>query len=164
MGEADWDIIGQVVDAVGTMPVIGNGDVIDGASAARMMQQTGCAGVMVGRAMLGRPWLLQHIWHSLQTGEMLPQPSRAERARLALQHAEYTLRHTRLTEPVAVREMRGQLSRYALDEAGSVRVRNRLVRVEGMRDVRCCAAAHRAGCAARCSGQNDACSMTAASV
>ena len=129
-GEADWDVIAAVADAVNAMPIIGNGDVQSGPDALRMLQSTGCAGVMVGRAALGRPWLFHHIEHFLATGVELPEPSRAERAQVALRHAQLTLETTRLPERIAVLEMRGQISKYKLDRPGAASVRNRLVRIE----------------------------------
>ena len=134
-GEADWDVIAAVREAVRQMPIIGNGDVHSGEDARRMMDYTGCDGVMIGRAALGRPWLFQHIATYLETGVAPPEPSRAQRARIALRHAELTLKTTRLPEHVAVREMRGQISKYQLDAPGSRRVRNRLVRIESLAEL-----------------------------
>lgn len=128
-GEADWDVIAAVKDAVRHMPIIGNGDVHSAEDARRMLDFTGCDGVMIGRAALGRPWLFRHITHYLETGVALPEPSRSERARIALRHAQLTLESTHLPEHVAVREMRGQISKYQLDSPGSRQVRNRLVRI-----------------------------------
>ena len=59
-GAADWDIIRQVKEAV-RIPVIGNGDVCDGPSAERLMQETGCNAVMIGRAAQGNPWIFRSI-------------------------------------------------------------------------------------------------------
>ena len=129
-GDANWDVIAAVKAATSGMPIIGNGDVHNGADALRMLQETGCDGVMVGRAALGRPWIFQQITHFLDTGISLPEPSRAERARIALRHAQLTLETTYLPERQAILEMRGQISKYGLDDAGSLRVRNRLVRIE----------------------------------
>ena len=129
-GAADWDVIAAVKDAVSYMPIIGNGDVHTGEDARRMLGATGCDAVMVGRAALGRPWLFQQIAAYLETGLSLPEPSRGERARIALRHAQLTLETTHLPEHVAVREMRGQISKYKLDAPGAVQVRNRLVRIE----------------------------------
>lgn len=134
-GDADWDIIAAVKDAVTAMPIIGNGDVHSGADAARMLEQTGCDGVMVGRAALGRPWLFHHIEQYLATGIELPEPTRADRARIALRHAQLTLETTYLPERTAILEMRGQISKYRLDVPGSRQVRNRLVRIESFSDL-----------------------------
>ncbi len=72
-GQADWAVVAKVVNSV-SIPVMGNGDVVDGPSAQAMLDQTGCTAVMVGRAALGRPWLFQHINHYLATGVILPEP------------------------------------------------------------------------------------------
>lgn len=128
-GEADWDVIAAVKDAARQMPIIGNGDVHSGADARRMLEQTGCDGVMIGRGALGRPWLFQRIADYLETGIERPEPSRSERALIALRHAKLTLETTNLPERVALLEMRGQISKYQLDAPGSRRVRNRLVRI-----------------------------------
>ena len=128
-GEADWNVIAAVKAATSAMPIIGNGDVHSGVDALRMLEQTGCDGVMVGRAALGRPWLFNHIANFLETGIELPEPSRAERARIAIRHAQLTLETTYLPERTAIMEMRGQISKYKLDRPGSLQVRNRLVRI-----------------------------------
>lgn len=133
-GAADWDVIRMVKETV-RIPVFGNGDVWTADDAARMLARTGCDGVMIGRAALGRPWIFRQIAHELQTGTALPEPSRSERAGYALEQARRTVRTTRLPERVAVRELRGQLSKYALDRAGSVEIRNRLLQAESLADV-----------------------------
>jgi tRNA-dihydrouridine synthase len=75
------------------------------------------------------------VAHYLRTGELLPEPSRTERARIALRHAELTLQTTGLRTDTAIRELRGQLSKYHLDEGESVEIRNRIVRVESMQEI-----------------------------
>lgn len=134
-GDADWDVIRDVKQVTTHMPIIGNGDVHSGADALQMLEQTGCDGVMIGRGALGRPWIFKHIAHFLQTGETLPEPSRAERARIALRHAQLTLETTYLPEKTAILEMRGQLSKYRLDEDGSVKMRNRIVRIDSYHEL-----------------------------
>jgi tRNA-dihydrouridine synthase B len=86
--------------------------------------------VMVGRASLGHPWIFRQIKHYLETGESLPEPTRAERAAIALRHMQLFLEHTYMVEKQALLELRGQLSKYHLDEPGSVQVRNAIVRTE----------------------------------
>ena len=142
-GAADWDVIAAVKDAVRAMPIIGNGDVHSGADAQRMLDRTGCDAVMIGRAALGRPWIFRQIETFLQTGIKLPEPSRAERARLALRHAQLTLETTHLPEHVALRELRGQISKYRLDAHGSRKVRNRLVRIESYAELESILGKHR---------------------
>jgi len=134
-GDVDWDIIRDVKAAVVNMPVIGNGDVCEPADATRMLAQTGCDGVMIGRGALGRPWIFRQIAHYLRTGEILPEPTRSERAAIALRYAELNLDYASIPEYPTVLQMRKQISKYALDEAGSVVIRNRLVRVESMADI-----------------------------
>jgi nifR3 family TIM-barrel protein len=70
---ARWDRIAELVDAVDGVPVLGNGDVFSGADAVRMLEQTGCAGVVVGRGCLGRPWLFRDLELAL-AGRPVPEP------------------------------------------------------------------------------------------
>lgn len=93
----DLDIIRQVKEAV-CIPVIGNGDICGAQSAARMLEETGCDLVMVGRGALGRPWVFSQISAWLKTGALLPDPPVAERMRIMLKHigmlCEYKGAHT----------------------------------------------------------------------
>src|SRR5664279_2883868 len=66
-GDADWEAIAQLVDAV-SIPVLGNGDIWEAADAAQMMAETGCAGVVIGRGCLGRPWLFRDLAALLRSG------------------------------------------------------------------------------------------------
>lgn len=134
-GDADWNVIRDVKAAVSNLPVIGNGDVRSGEDAARMLAQTGADGVMIGRGALGQPWIFRDVAHFLRTGEHLPEPSRAERAAIALRYAELNMHYAVLPEQYVVPQMRKQLSKYRLDEPGSVAIRNQLVRVETMQDI-----------------------------
>lgn len=80
--------IRKVVEAVRTIPVIGNGDIITPQSAKRMFDDTGCAGVSVGRGAFYNPWIFAHTDHLITTGEALPEPSFAERVRVMCRHLD----------------------------------------------------------------------------
>ena len=134
-GQADWEIIRRVKDAVRHIPVIGNGDVTSAGDARRMVAQTGCDAVMVGRAALGNPWIFHQIAHELATGASLPAPSVRQRAAAALRQAQLTLDTTRLEPIVAIRELRGQLIRYCDGVPDATTVRERIVQAESLDDI-----------------------------
>jgi tRNA-dihydrouridine synthase B len=78
--------IRAVVQAVNSVPVIGNGDVTTPQAAKMMLDQTGCAGVSIGRGAFYNPWIFQHARHYLASGELLPEPPFAERVRVMCRH------------------------------------------------------------------------------
>jgi nifR3 family TIM-barrel protein len=87
--------IRKVVKAVKLIPVVGNGDILTPAAAKKMFDETGCAGVSIGRGAFYNPWIFQHTLHYLQTaqapsaaGELLPDPSFAERVRVMCRHLD----------------------------------------------------------------------------
>jgi tRNA-dihydrouridine synthase B len=119
-GCADWEKIGEVVEAV-HIPVFGNGDVVDGPTAARLMKETGCAGVAIGRAAWGNPWVFERVNTYLETGTILPPPTNEMRIAMAREHLHGLVQEK--GERVAVKEMRAHASRYfhGLPEAASLR-------------------------------------------
>jgi tRNA-dihydrouridine synthase B len=134
-GTADWDIIRQVKEAVPTLPVFGNGDVTGAADARHMIEQTGCDGVMIGRAALGNPWIFKQIAHELRTGIPLPEPSLQERAQTCLRQAILTLETTKMNQKKAILELRGQLLKYAAGMPDATTIRDRLVHAESLDDI-----------------------------
>lgn len=78
--------IRAVVESVRDIPVIGNGDVTTPQAARLMFEQTGCAGVSIGRGAFYNPWIFQHTLHYLSTGELLPEPAFEERIRVMRRH------------------------------------------------------------------------------
>lgn len=133
-GKADWDIIAQVKQAV-SIPVIGNGDVVDGVSAKAMLTQTGCDGIMIGRASQGNPWIFQEIQHFLQTGEKTAPPTKQEKRELIKRHAALQL--TYKGEYTAVREMRKHLAWYTVGMPHSAAFRQQINSMETMEDLLC---------------------------
>ena len=108
-GEADWDTIRRIKEAI-SIPVIGNGDVDSPKKAEKLVRETGCDGVMIGRAVRGNPWIFREMNHYFTTGELLPRPSWEE-------IKEMILRHTRMQielkgEFTGIREMRKHIAWY----------------------------------------------------
>lgn len=119
-GKADWDIIRQVKEAV-HIPVIGNGDVTDAVSAKQMLEETGCDGIMVGRASRGNPWIFREINSYLDTGIIPERPTRQEVCDTILKHARLQLEYK--GEYTAVREMRKHVAWYTTGYPHSARLR-----------------------------------------
>lgn len=128
-GRADWDIIRQVKQAV-KIPVIGNGDVTDPETAAAMLAETGCDGVMIGRAAQGNPWIFREVVQYLKDGARLPRPDNREKKELVLRHA--TLLREVKGEYTAVREMRKHLAWYTAGMPHSARFRGMINSMETM--------------------------------
>ncbi|KGP75565.1 TIM barrel oxidoreductase NifR3 [Desulfosporosinus sp. Tol-M] len=102
-GHANWEWIRRVKKEV-SIPIIGNGDVFIPEDAGRLIEQTGCDGVMIGRGALGNPWLIPLTQHYLKYGVILPEPLIEERIQVALQHFDRVLRYK--GERIGLNEMR----------------------------------------------------------
>lgn len=128
-GEADWEIIRKVKEAV-SIPVIGNGDVDSPQKAKRMLEETGCDGVMVGRAARGNPWLLGRIARYLEDGELLENPSPEEVKAMILRHARMQLEYK--GEYTGMREMRKHVAWYTAGYPRSSKLRQAVNGLESL--------------------------------
>lgn len=126
-GEADWDIIRQVKEAV-LIPVIGNGDIKEPEDAKRMIEQTGCDGIMIGRAARGNPWIFKRTAHYLKTGELLPKPTLSEVKEMILRHSRMLIDFK--GNYTGICEMRKHVSWYISGYKNSAAIRNRVNMVE----------------------------------
>ncbi|MEO1666998.1 MAG: tRNA dihydrouridine synthase DusB [Chloroflexota bacterium] len=124
-----WDVIGEVKSAV-NIPVIGNGDVHTADDARRMVAQTGCDGVMIGRAALGNPWVFRHMAHELRTGEPHPKLTFEERALTAIKQARITMETTPRTHDDQIRMLRNQIVRYCKGLPYATRLREAVVQAK----------------------------------
>lgn len=128
-GKADWDIIRQVKEAV-RIPVIGNGDVVSPESAERMLKETGCDGVMIGRGAQGNPWIFRQILGRMETGQEPAPPSLSEVKEMILRHArmlvEYKGTYT------GIREMRKHTAWYTAGFPHSAKLRARVNEVKSL--------------------------------
>ena len=121
-GKADWRIIRDVKRAV-SVPVFGNGDVRSGADALRMLEETGCDAVIVGRAAQGNPWIFREITAAMQ-GRTVPSPTPEERVDMAARH--FQLEAQLYGEKLAVLQMRKHIAWYVHGMKGASRFREHI--------------------------------------
>ncbi|WP_024865483.1 tRNA dihydrouridine synthase DusB [Butyrivibrio sp. FCS014] len=132
-GKADWDIIRQVKEAL-KVPVIGNGDVVDGESAKRMFEETGCDGVMVARAAQGNPFIFREINSFFTLGKACERPTQREVYDTVIRHADMQLKYK--GEYIGIREMRKHVSWYTTGMPGSARFRNEINQMTDMESLK----------------------------
>ncbi len=122
-GKVDLDIIKKVKESV-SIPVIANGDITDIESAKRTLEYTGCDAIMIGRGVLGNPWLMKEIITYLNSGKIIPKPSYKEKIEMCFHHLDYLLEIK--SEKVAVLEMRGHASWYIKGLPGAQKIKTEI--------------------------------------
>ena len=132
-GEADWEIIRKVKEAV-SIPVIGNGDIFKPEDAKRMLSETGCDAVMLARGVRGNPWLFHQTKVFLETGEVPPKPSIEEVIETIFRHAEMQVACK--GDYIGMREMRKHVAWYTTGYPQSAKLRNQINQVEDLDDLR----------------------------
>lgn len=130
-GEADWDIIAQVKDAL-SIPVIGNGDITSAESVLKMKEQTNCDGFMVARAAQGNPWIFSQILDALD-GKEPKKPSSEEMKAMLLRHGKMLCEYK--GEFTGLREIRKHAAWYTAGYKNSSRLRGRINEVYSLQNL-----------------------------
>ncbi len=131
-GKADWSIIRQVKEAV-KIPVIGNGDVDSPQKAKALLEETGCDGIMIGRASRGNPWIFRQIETYLQTGELAAKPELSQVRDMMLRHARMQSEYK--GDYIGIREMRKHVSWYTAGYPHSAKLRAKINSVESLQEL-----------------------------
>ena len=130
-GKADWNIIKEVKQSV-SIPVIGNGDIKCPEDAKKMIAETNCDAVMIGRGVLGNPWLIRNIVSYLDGGE-ITLPSINDRIDMCLKHLE--LLKSLKSEKVACLEIRNHISWYFKGICGANELKNKVYQTSNIHDI-----------------------------
>jgi nifR3 family TIM-barrel protein len=128
-GQADWDAIGELAGHV-DIPVLGNGDIWEASDALRMVEQTGAAGVVVGRGCLGRPWLFRDLAAAFAGEQVATLPTLGEVAAMMRRHAELLCQH--MGEVRGCKEFRKHVSWYLKGFAAGGEMRRSLALVDSL--------------------------------
>lgn len=131
-GKADLEIIKQVKNSV-TIPVIGNGDIIDEESAKYMFEYTGVDGIMIGRGAMGNPWIFKQIQYYLETGEKLQKPTLNEKYEILKEHIELAIKEK--GEKVAINEMRKHIACYTKNLKDASAFRNEINHIDNKEEL-----------------------------
>ena len=130
-GKADWDIIRKVKENV-SIPVIGNGDVIDEETALEMFEKTNVDGIMIGRGAFGNPWIFKKIIHFLETDEKLPEPAKEEKLAIMKEHIKLAIQEK---GEIAVKELRKHIAWYTKNLKNSSEFRSSINKIEDEKEL-----------------------------
>ena len=125
-GKVDLDIIKKVKENV-KIPVIGNGDVVDGETAKKMFEYTGVDGIMIGRGSFGNPWVFRDIITYLKTGESIKEPTKEEKLAVIKKHIELAVEEK---GEIAVKELRKHIAWYTKSLKNSSEFRDSINKIE----------------------------------
>lgn len=131
-GSADWNIIKEVKDSV-KIPVIGNGDIKSCFDAKKMLEETGCDAVMIGRATLGNPWLIKETVAYLEDGTILPKVTLKEKKEIIKKHIKY-LESTK-NEKVTLLEIRSHIGWYFKGNKNSKKVKEDVCKAKSIKEI-----------------------------
>ncbi len=131
-GKADWNIIKQVKDSV-NIPVIGNGDIKNCFDAKRMIDETDCDAVMIGRAVLGNPWIIKEIDAYLSENKIIEPPTNEEKILMAIKHLE--LLRNQKSEKIAMLEIRNHIGWYLKGMKNSSEIKNKVYKSTNINDI-----------------------------
>ena len=133
-GRARWDLIGELKQLV-AIPVLGNGDIFSAPDALRMMEQTGCDGVVIGRGCLGNPWLFRDLVRVFERSGAPERPGVDEIVAVIRQHFRLLLEHDRAYPRLAALQMRKFGTWYVRGLRGSTALRTRFQKIESEEDL-----------------------------
>ncbi|SFA94641.1 putative TIM-barrel protein, nifR3 family [Acetitomaculum ruminis DSM 5522] len=131
-GEADWEMIAKVKDAI-SIPLIGNGDINSPQKAKKMLDETGCDGVMVGRSARGNPWIFKRINAYLENNELIPPPDMDEICDMIIRHSKMLCEYK--GEYIGVREMRKHTGWYTAGLYGATALRRQINKIESLNEL-----------------------------
>lgn len=125
-GDVDLEIIKRVKESV-SIPVIGNGNIVDEESALEMFEKTGVDGIMIGRGSFGNPWIFRNIKHYLETGEKLEEPTPKEKLEIIKKQIDLTVEEK---GEIALKELRKHIAWYTKNLKNSSEFRNSINKIE----------------------------------